>query len=966
MSFLQQVAQHYARLAGTAEWQKTVFVFPNRRAGLFFLKYLAQEVGKPVFSPSVITISQLFESLSAYEKADPVDLLFRLYHIYNEVYLDPAGREESFDDFLFWGRMMLADFNEVDQNRVDASRLFSNLADMKDIDLRFADLDAETHTSIQTFLSGFQQQHHSSSREKFNHIWRSMLPIYTRLREELQKEGIAYPGMLCREVVEQINTISVPDKKYVFVGFNALTETEKQLMLALRDLSRAAFLWDYSHPWIADPQNRASLFREENLQLFLPEWMPPEDDDKHIPNIHLLQVPSLTGQTKEITKILANLKPADWTKTGIVLPDESLLPALLNSIPENVENVNITMGLPLRSTPVIPLLQHLSELQLMAQKKTDAVLFYYKPVLALLAHPYLKANPEALNWAEKIRKNNLTYVPLSLFEQTDLFGRLFRYYDHPQKAIEGVRELLYMLVVDDDEDLSLENQQRNEYIYQTLTAVNRLAQLLEAHPAVCPSVKTLFALLTGVVAEMIVPFEGEPLAGLQIMGMLESRSMAFDTLILTDVNDDVLPGKVSAHSFIPYDLRHAFRLPTPERQDAVYAYNFYRLIKEASEVWLLQNTVADDKRSGEVSRFVSQLQYQYAVPVHLLTETASAETLSPQLLSIPKTDEVLRELAERFCPAEQDTSGKGLSATALNTYVACPLRFYLQYVRGYNEADTIEEDIAANIFGTVVHETMRSLYQDYCGKTVTASVVEALLQRVRQTDLVEKQYRRHFFKNEDALLEGKDMLPLHVVVRYVEKILLHDKALTPFRYLASEQSCQRRLPVEKVGGSDAFRRYARQPLLLKGVIDRVDKVGDKVRVVDYKTGKEHSVFPLMADLYAAETGNSDHVRQTLLYCFVYEALLQTAAFTSADAVGKADFFPYIYYIKNEPKKFEHEIADAPNGWVGYRSMKEAFEEVLCKVLQEITDDTTPFAARPDKNEEFGNKCKYCPFRSFCN
>ena len=963
MSFLQDIARHYAALPAV-ELQSLTFVFPNRRAGLFFRRHLAKAIARPAFAPQILTINQLFQSFSHYNIADPIDLLLRLYNIYSDIYLKPACLDETFDDFFFWGRMMLSDFNEVDMHLVDAKQLFSNLADNKDIDIRFSQLGDDSRTSIQSFLKSFSGEQQTPARQKFMHIWRCMFPIYNALRQQLQADNIAYMGMLCREVVEsgRQSIGSLSKGKYVFAGFNALTEAEKQLMLILKEEERAQFWWDYSHQWLRDSDNCASLFCQENLSLF-PDCSPQKEPRTNTPILHLLQIPSSTGQARETAAILSHLQPTDWTQVGVVLPDEKLLQPVLCNIPANVENVNITMGLSLQTTPVYSLLQHLSELQLLSVQRNNQILYYHKPVISLLSHPYLQS-PQTVSLVQKIHSDNLTYVPQSFVTESPLLSLLFNHSDSAMQTLSSLHRLLLMLVVPEKEDgpLTLADKQRNEYIYQTITAINRLHSLLSSHPNICPSVKTLYALLCNIVADISVPFEGEPLAGLQIMGMLESRSMAFDTLIITDVNDEILPGHPATHSYIPYDMRKVFGLPTPERQDAVYAYNFYRLLSEAKEVWLLQNTITDERNSGEESRFVLQLQHQYHVPItrHMLSVVPQVTPQQP--LYVEKTPEVLRQLALRFCPAPEDTKGKGLSPSALNTYVSCPLRFYLEHVCRFGEADKIEESIAPNDLGTVLHETMRELYNEHCGNVVTKPLIEDMRRKLLRSDIIEQHYRRIFLRNRQTELEGKDRLPLKVVLQYALRILDCDATLTPFTYIASEKSCRAFLPIEQITDSPTFHQIARHPLMLKGIIDRVDKVGGNIRIIDYKTGSQHCTFPKSIEkLYSPnDAKEADHIRQTLFYCYIYNGTISQEA--AQNNLQTHDFFPYIYYVRNAADQMMVSISEKSEIFNGYASMHQPFSDQLVRLLKDITNPDIPFIPLPDINK----KCKICPFNSFCN
>lgn len=947
MSFLSRIAHSYFTEYGD-RLRILTFVFPNRRAGIFFRRHLAREAGRPVFSPRILTIEQLFEEFSVLQLADPTDLLFRLYEIYRDVYLAPRGEDETFDSFVFWGRMMLSDFNETDMHLADAARLFGNLSDLKDIELRFADMGKEQQESLNAFIKGFHSGSSNTYREKFLHLWRALLPIYLKLRESLIQDSLAYEGMLCREVVENPQTLNgrLNGNRFVFVGFNALRGAERELMKQLQAAGAADFCWDYGHLFLRDSNNRASLFMEENLKLF-PNREGISLEDNRLPEIHLVQIPSAMGQATCLTALLRRIDrgdDTDWTQTCIVLPDERMLTAVRNAIPACVKNINITMGQSLAATPVVSLLQHLSELQLLRKGNAGTVLFYYRPVLALMSHPYIAClltdKDNALS--KQMQVDNMTYVPQSHFAGSSILSRLFVPQNSVAATLEWLRQLM-LLFAGTETDARPEQQ---EYIYRTLLQINRLAAIINSHPAVSLNTKTLFSLLISLVAAVRVPFEGEPLAGLQIMGMLESRGIDFKNIFLTDVNDDTLPGKNMPQTYIPYDLRNAYGLPTPEHQDAVFAYNFYRLISTAEHVWLLQNTTADDMRSGEQSRYVCQLQYQYNIRIDRLTVNAVPATHTTAQMQVIKDDKVQQELRERLCPPAGMEKGHGLSPSALNTYVQCPLRFYLQYVRGMREADKIDENIEDNVFGTVLHNVMQGLYTPFIGATVNAADIDGMKSRV--PELVQQHYRKLQLKNATAQLEGKDMLPVHVLDKYICKVLDYDRTIAPFRYIGSEMDCRARITVPGVG-----------EVLIKGIIDRLDECNGYIRVIDYKTGSQHSIFESVSVIYdPAKCKDSDHARQTLAYCFLYEH-------DDGQKPHNMPLSPHIYYVKEPVASIDTVIAPKKSGIHSYNEMRSELEMQLNNLLADIFDPSKPFAANKESLDNKGSHCAYCPFIQLC-
>ncbi len=916
-SFLYRVAQKLWE-----EKQKQVsnlaFVFPNRRAGLFFRKYLAEIAGQPIFAPQILTINQLFQQFTDLQPADNIDLLFRLYHIY----LEERLINESFDDFLFWGKMMLSDFNEVDQHLIDAAQLFTNLQNLKEIEQHFATLNEEEVESINAFVHSMHEGNANIYRERFLSIWNTLLPIYTRFRAELQAEGIAYTGMLQRTVVDEGLNSQAPyagsderakSQEYVFIGFNALTGVERRLMEQLRDAGKADFYWDYEADWLRDEHNRASFFYQDNLTRFPSQYI-IAPTQQTLPKLYLIRIPSAIGQAQEIERLLHNQHIAHNEQTAIILPDENMLQPIREHLPTGIEHVNITMGQPLKQTAAYAFVVHLSELAL-----SDNGL-YYKPILSLLHHPYVEllAAEEAQQLQADMLANNWVYLtPESLLPYPTL-QTIFSVPATPIETLQQLRKLI-LLVAEQQQD-----EIEREYLYQTMLILNRLEDILKMHATVKMEVKTLYSLLNQLLQGQSVAFEGEPLQGLQIMGVLESRSLDFDTIIVTDVNEDKLPGTTSQNTYIPYDLRLRFGLPTSERQDAIFAYNFYRLLSHAKEVYLLQNTRSNDLTSGEVSRFVYQLQYQYNIPIQdIRIENQESETKNQE----PRTK---NQILINHARIIDKLTHRGLSASAINNYVACPRKFYLENIESIRETDTIEENLQNNRLGNVVHHTMEYLY----GKPekpyqVGEKDVERMLATVQQTDLIEKEYALEFYHDKDTPLAGRDILAVTAIRQYVRNILHHDKSLTPFWYYASEADSQAWITT-----TDDIR------VRLHGIIDRIDCVNEQIRVVDYKTGNEHHEEVAIEEVYTNTKKDADYFRQTLFYGFLYTEKY------------KKDCGATIYYTRKTAKNLEHSCYESFAQQSGFRS-------ALVALLNEITNRQNTFA--PRKN----NKCEYCPFTDIC-
>ena len=851
---LSRLALTFAREVGSSLPQYT-FVFPNHRAGLFFRKYLSQAVDKPVFSPEILTINECFAQLTDLRLADQLTLLVRLYDLYRHLRPDA----EPIEQFLYWGKMMLSDFSEIDNHLIpNVEALFYAVRDLHDIDDRFRYLTDNQRDAIHRFWGEFltSEAHHpdSTMHPHFLRTWQLLYPLYTSLRQNLLSDGLAYDGLLHREVIEHLDSIDPQRLKqhYVFVGFNALTESERQLMLHLQALGRADFYFDYENYRLRDPENRASLFMEDNRRLFHSRYTLPASDNTRDPQCRLISVPSTISEAHEVYHILRELYTdtpnPDYTRTAVVLPDEQLLIPLLGCFPPEVEKINVTMGYPLRATSL------------------------YMPV----------AYPEQF----------LSPMPASAPDY-----------------IAQIRDLL----------TSMRTDENAEGVYQLLKVLDKMTAVLTRYPDVPFSVEAAQQVLRMLTMEASIPYVGEPLNGLQVMGVLETRALDFDNIIITGFNDDLYPGRTRSNSFVPYILRKGFGLPTPERQDAIFAYNFYRMLSYAKRVWFITNSTADEQHSGEVSRYFYQLQWQYHVPVQHETVVSPLNTpATDSRAEVPKTEEMLQTF--------RDYVSKGISPSALNKYLRCQKQFYYRYVLRIHEPEQDEEISVTDLtLGTVLHDTIQHLYQPYEGKMLTASVIETL--------------RAGFAANaaNDGFLDALkgDILAEQVVRSYVRNILDFDLTQVPLRYVAAEYPCSRTLSVPGVGD---VRFY--------GKIDRIDERQGTTRIIDYKTGKTDLEFRDMAQVFDRKQ-NKSQVLQTLFYCWL---------------TGNGDTSPHIYPVRRMAGAENTETAIHLKGEDGllFQDVEQDFLEALQALLQEIFDISQPFLPTNDTRS-----CNTCPFAVLC-
>ena len=955
--FLYQIAELFYTTYG-AEVSQLTFVFPNRRAGLFFQKYLASLSERPLFSPKIATIHDLFMQLSGKQAADRIRMLFKLYELYKK----RSGSTESFDEFLYWGEMLLNDFDDVDKYMVDARMLFRNLADLKELDEGLDFLSEEQVAAIRMFWSSFYPRHDTPNQQHFLELWEILFDLYSGLRTSLADEGYGYEGMIFREVVEQLErdtTVELPFRQVVFVGLNALSVSEERLLSALQRRGVVDFYWDYDSPFVRDKDNRASFFVERNIRLF-PSRMSLSKEEVVNPSIRVVGIPSGVGQAKQAYRELEHWMSQGFNeeaalRTAIVLPDEQLLIPVLNSIPESIRHINVTMGYPLAGTPVASLMEQLLSLQQNIRYREGQPMYYFRDVLPLLNHPYVRAarSERVAMWIRQITAENRIYIYPEEAVDDAFLSVLFEpirdanaFSDYLIRVLEVLNRQLRAAEEEDEGNEDKTQSARDieqEFVFHYFATVNRLKEVMrEAHVEM--RLDTYFRLLKKMVDLVTIPFEGEPLSGLQVMGVLETRALDFDRLIVLSMNEGIFPAKRAANTFIPYNLRRGFGLPTYEHQDSIWAYHFYRLVYRAREVVLLYDTRSTGLQTGEVSRFIYQLRYHYRFPLReqLVVYDVSSSAVPP--ITVVKDDAIQCRLA-----AFREGGGRGLSASAINTYLDCPLRFYFEYVLQMQEEEEISETIESNTFGSILHKVMEELYASFRGRTVTADVLkQCRANRPLLTGTIARAFAEVFFHTETVrTLEGQNFLVGEMIRKYVERILERDVSWAPFRYLDSERPVQALFPL-----GDGTR------VQLKGFIDRIDAPASILRIIDYKTGSGTLVFESIASLFDGTLAERPKaVLQVFLYAWMYRR--------QSDYPG-LPIQPSIYYTKAlfqddfEPAVLHHISRGQTERVEDFAAYEPEFEEALRSCLDELFNPSVPFT-----QTAIGKACGYCPFACIC-
>ena len=842
-----------------------------------------------------MTINDFFASLSDLHIAENEILLCELYRVYRNLN-STAG---SFDEFYFWGDMLINDFDDVDKYLADASLLFRNVNDFKNIDLQFGDLDSEQAEIIKRFWKNFEPEKHSSEKSEFKSVWSIMIELYTEFKKALRVKNLAFEGMIFRDVAQNASDTH-PGIKWEtvhFVGFNALNKCEQTLMKYLQEAGKAKFYWDYDNSYIkAGGMNSAGLFMARNLSLFgndMPEdWnyntQLSQPDEGRV--IDLIETTSDVAQVKLIPGLISQIPgilPENAHHTSVILADESLLIPLLTSLPENTGDVNISMGYPLKMTGVYTLVKYILNLQKNAVLENGMAFFSYRDVIDILRHQLtgFLLSTEDKGIHEEIVDKNLLRIPERYLGRSENLRRIFRFDKDPSQLSYHLRDILGSVSAGSGstdgspEESVTERNMRNEFIYRVLLTINRLETLVSS-PEFGFKTGTYIRILDKILKNQSVPFSGEPLSGIQILGILETRALDFENIILMSVNEGVLPSATSVSSFIPFSIREAFGLPTINHQESIFAYHFYRLLHRSKKVTLIYNSNSEGLRTGEMSRFITQMKYEKLVSTDILN--LNFDIKSPAAIGevIERND---RHSARLYTLYAENDSKSVLSPTAINTWLNCRMKFYYRYVNGLKEPDTTGGEIDHAVFGLILHKLMRNIYENYQGKVVSEEILDSLIRNEQfLRSLIDRTYHEGDSPDMIRFPDGNELIIKDILHMYLLKILRADKSYAPFRIITLEGSFI----------FDISFKINDKVLTVRtgGNVDRVDRKEGITRVVDYKTG---SVAPRINSLDALfeddRKGELDGWLQTLLYC---EAFLSE----NPDVTVK----PSIYKVRELP------------------------------------------------------------------
>lgn len=928
-------------------------MLPSRRARLFFTEALTSVAGKPIWSPAFRTVDDLMCEYSGLKVAEKIPLIADLFKVYSRFH------RETFDSFWYWGEMLLSDFDSIDKYMIDAGMLFRNVAELKEIDKDGSYLDPEQAEVVSRFWRSFgHETGYSDEQRRFLDIWSTLGDIYSQYTHLLAGKGSGYAGMVSRCAAENIRSGKIPASVadgyngYIIAGFNALTICEKVLFRHLSAEYNTEFYWDGDDYYTSDGEQEAGLFIRENMRLF-PQKYPlgPYDNFSRPKKITVVSSPSDSMQCKYAGQVLGKLFSENGIipgkETAIVLTDESLMPPVLSSIPDTVSDINVTMGYPLKLTHVYTLYESLAALQSRKRMRGGMALFRYSDITGLLSHPLIYGlDPSiAQKIIDEVRIRQVIYPDITgMIPDGSPIGILLSTAEEGWEGMSSYILRCLATVISSDTFSGPEHGEDRDHIALIADNLRRTANSLSACGLEL-SVKVFLSLVRKILQNVRIPFEGEPLKGVQVMGILETRNLDFSNVILLSMNDDNFPGnRVNSYSFIPYNLRLAYGLPTPQHHEGVYAYYFYRLLQRAENIHLVYSSKADEKSNGEQSRYIYQLRYESPHDLRRLGIALDVTVPVREGLTVPKTEETATELKKYLDGA------KLLSPTSFHNYIACPLKFYFSSIAGLREEEDPGDEIDAPMFGTILHRSMELLYGPLCGSADPRPSIQELIGSSRVVDAVACAAREEYLRG-DALSPdeygGNLMLVSDIIIRYINRCILpYDSGSAPFRILKTEQKME--------VSFDFGCRGTACTIGFRGLADRIDGLPDgRVRVVDYKTGKASLAFDGTEALFSSLAKERNPAAfQTLLYGMMLSR-----------SIG-CDVQPALYYVRNlNAEGYSPLLNDRQRKAevVSFCDYAEEFESLLEEKLAELFDDSVPFRQCEDTKT-----CDWCDYKKICN
>lgn len=941
--FLVEVAEEIIK--ENPKLEDATVIFPNRRAVLYFRHYLTQKISTPAWSPQLFSIEDWMARLSDIKQLDKLDLIYRLYKVHGET----IDLNEPFEQFYFWGDMLLQDFEEIDKYLVSPKHIFRDLRNLKELDSSFDYLTDEQKQFLSRFWAGFSESQ-SFNKDQFIKLWKKLGKLYDKFTGSLEKEKLGHSGMVFRDVVARLKSGKLKVEKYgkvYFAGFNALTKAEEFVMAHFVE-NGARIFWDADQYYDNDVNQEAGVFfRLYRQHPVLGNTLPPNfpASVKGQPKkIIETAVPNRIGQAKLMVQDLKDVSIESNLEKGgntvIVLSDESMLLPVLHSLPDDLASINVTMGFPLRNTPMFNLLDNIVDLQISRRGEY----FNHAKVTAILGHSHILEM--AGNDAKKLRtsfiEKSRVWIKAEEFVGKPFLEQVFtpmEIHQTPQYLLEIIRNL--------GAAFRDESQLAREYAFYFYRILSRLKEVMREEGATAENkiphkerMKAFQKLFRQVVQSVKIPFVGEPLKGVQVMGILETRNLDFENVFILNLNEGSWPAQSRQSSYIPFSLRKAYGLPTFDHTDSIYAYLFYRLLQRSSNVFLYYNSEPDDLGMSEMSRFLRQLNVESKLPIQkrVLSNTIKLRGGNP--IAYPQ-NEISTKFLARFLSGE-----KALSPTTLNDYIECSLRFYLKHVAGYREADEIEEGLDARVFGNLLHKVLFLVYNSLATNKKSNQVDQTDYNDILKAlpDVLERAFRDQYGLPHDrpVVYDGPWLVMKEVIQDFAEAVLKKDREVAPLEVVSLEGDWK--VPYElSIDGQV-------KPIWIGGKIDRVDKTQFGIRIIDYKTGKDDVSFPSVESLFAKQGKRNKAAFQTLYYSLVFRK--------KEMYVGR--IWPGLYnkqiLFKSE-KKFGLMMNGKP---VDAMEVLPEFESRLNAVLTELFSEKGAYTQTSNKKN-----CAYCSFKNLC-
>ena len=913
-TFLEYVAEDIIRKYGH-DLSRTAIVFPNKRASLFINDYLARQAGRPIWSPVYITISDLFRSHAQRTVADPIKLVCDLY----QSFVRCTDMDETLDRFYGWGQLLLSDFDDIDKNMADADKVFANLRDIHELD-DISYLTEEQRAIIRQFFSNFSEDHNSELKERFLKLWSHFADIYHDFNHRLERQQLAYEGALYRQVVED-EQLTFEYDRYLFVGFNLLHKVEQRLFRRLQQEGKAFFYWDFDHYYMQ--QHEAGHYISQYLGVF-PNELDSRQDSIYRQFQQPKEITYISAPTENIqahyisTWLREKQRYADGRRTAILLCDEQLLPVVIHCIPTEVEKANITTGFPLSQTPSASLVNLLMALQ------TGG----YRPRLmtAIRRHPYSRYIPDEL--LDSYQAEGIFQTETVLRWMADVFQHIAQQ-AHQEDSADSLRE---------------------ESLFRTYTLINRLTGLVGSGDLQV-DLSTLQRLLHQLIQSTSIPFHGEPAEGIQVMGILESRNLDFDHVLILSCNEGNMPKGINDSSFIPHSLRKAYELTTVDHKTAIYAYYFHRILQRASDITLVYNNATDDGHTGEMSRFMLQLLVESGHPIRQYSLKAGQQSAKRNAEPIEKDAAVMDILTDRFTK-RPDTDHALLTPTAINTYRRCQLSFFYRYVGGLKELDDEELQIDDRIFGLVFHAAAQHLYEQMMRqghRIEKAQILQVLHSKVAIEMAVDKAFREQMPQMREY--NGLQLINREVIIHYVRQLLEIDLQLAPFTIYALEYEVIHDWTVHQ--GDKTFTTT------IGGSIDRLDAVmtdqQERIRVIDYKTGGgKLTALPDVESIFETNESHHGYYLQTLLY----SSIVREDERINPDRLPVSPALLFIQHSAGEG--YDPTLLFGKEKIRDVHPFIQPFREMLRNCIDELFNQAVPF--RPVEDVK---TCRSCPYAQLC-